>query len=113
MQPGEPSEWKLSPQIPETPKPYAPCLRQLSVRTGRRSRQTYGWNRNGGYYASLDSALADRPDLVAELHRAAREDAPVTGLVLSGHLGFALAGLGALIAQGADDAACTRPSSPR
>jgi hypothetical protein len=69
-----------------------PCLHPLLEYVGTSARggaiyREYGWSRDGLYHASLDSALRDRPELLARLHRADDEDTAGGWTMLAGLLG--------------------------
>jgi hypothetical protein len=72
----------------------APCLYPLLASEGRSARgggvvhRLYGWSRAGRYNASLESALSDRPDLVATLNRAAAQHTAGGWLMLGGEIGM-------------------------
>jgi hypothetical protein len=79
------------------------CLHPLSEYTGHNNRagqpiyEEYGWSRGGHAYASLDSALADRPALVAKLHRASGEHTASLALVIGGLIGTIASGAAAAL----------------
>jgi hypothetical protein len=79
------------------------CLHPLSEYSGHHTRgghpiyEEYGWSRGGRAYASLDVALADRPALVAKLHRAGGERTAGLALVISGLSGMLASGAAAAV----------------
>jgi hypothetical protein len=93
-----------------------PCLHPLLEYEGRGARggaiyRLYGWSRADRYNASLESALPDRPDVVARLHRADVEHAAGSWLLLGGAVGMVLgAGVTMLSAPGPNPG--DRPDEP-